>query len=139
MPSVARSALAKLFKVVSLLLLALWLPATLHCSLETVGWQSDCHAEVTTEAADAACHADPCEVVEGDSYVKSSGVLRAPQPLGVDAHAGLLLLALWIRPGASEPVEIVRSVEHPELIGLQRSWSFERREALPARAPDRVV
>lgn len=130
--------MAKLFKVVSLLLLALWLPATLHCSLETVGWESGCRAEAAAETTDAACHADPCEVVEGSSYVKTANMLRAPQPLGVVADAGLLL-ALWIRSVASGPVEIVRIAEHPDLIGLQRSWSFERREALPARAPDRVV
>lgn len=127
----------KLLKSIALLLLALWLPATLHCSLEAAGLEFEGHEEhASASATGAACHDDACDVVEGGSYVKALASLRAMPP-ALFVNAGLLLASV------SGPVdEVVTDVwrEAPaEVRVLQCCWSFVRRTALPARAPDAVA
>ncbi len=127
--------MSRLFKTIALLLLAVWLPATLHCSLEAVGLELECH-DGPADVGAHACHADACEVVEDGSYAKSVITLRVPPPALAEDLGALLLM--MVRPVLiAEPD--VRPDDPPRVMALQRTWSFDRRAALPARAPDRAV
>lgn len=127
--------MSRLLKIISLLLLAVWLPATLHCSLEAVGFELECH-DAPADVDAHGCQADACDVVEGGSYAKSIAGLRVLPPAFTEDIGALILTML-------RPVEIaepeVRRVDSPEITGLSRTWSFDRRAALPARAPARAV
>ena len=117
------------FRLIALLLLALWLPATLHCDLEAAGLAHPalaCHDEHAPGA-----HADNCALVEGGQYHAAIALLKVPAP-------SLLACTLCYLTLRAEPPVFVPPVspEHtdspPELI---RVWQFARRAALPARAP----
>lgn len=127
--------MSRLLKTIALLLLAVWLPATLHCSLEAVGFELECH-DAPADADVHGCHADACDVVEGGSYAKSIIHLRVLPPALTEDIGALLLL--MVRPVEMAGPEVRRD-DSPEITGLQRTWSFDRRAALPARAPDRAV
>ncbi len=123
------------FSLVAFLLLAVWLPATNHCTLEASGvieaFLCD-HEETTTEACKHDCSADVCERIETASFGKEAKTLKVlPPSLEVAAFA------LAIIPFASEPVAPPSfRGDPPEVRRLLRTWVFARRAAFPARAPD---
>lgn len=117
-------------------MLALWLPATSHCSLESVWDVFSCHDETPLTVAGDSCRQDSCEVVENGAYLKGVADLRL-------APAELVLPLCWAML-LSVPEERVLAVlggslEEPEVWHLNRTWVFVRRAALPARAPSRVA
>jgi len=123
-------------KLASLLLLALWLPATLHCSLEGVGLDAlfACsEASAQAEHADQnAAHTDGCQIIESGQFaVSQSRIISAllPAPAGVFVHCLLQI----VPPERAAGTFACRQTEPPP---LQRTWQFVRRAALPARAPD---
>lgn len=126
MPRVIRAILA-------VMLAALWLPATAHCSLGAA-------TEWFAESCDLACshdgdseHLDACVLIEDGGYRVGSSVAHAPAPsLGVLTclaclHARLLEVSTPLAPPAW-------AMEHPR--DWLPAWNFEVRAALPARAPD---
>jgi hypothetical protein len=122
-----------LVKLTALLLAALWLPATLHCQIETLGLEGfgACadHADDTTPAD---CTDDGCQVLEsGQIVLCKTRIDFAPLPAPADASA---CCRLRLSPPALAP-EISASRQE-EMLPLQRTWQFARRAALPARAPD---
>jgi hypothetical protein len=109
-------------RLIALLLLALWLPATLHCDLETAGVQA---------ASDNHCTDDACHTLEASaltafaltklvSSVTLSVVALLPTPLELPADS--------VRP---ERTDVPRE--------LGRRWQFSRRAAPPARAPNALT
>ncbi|MBI5689299.1 MAG: hypothetical protein HZC55_04325 [Verrucomicrobia bacterium] len=89
-------------RLATLVLLACWLPALLHCRLEAAGFLSDlecCQAGPgpTVPIADHGCVDDACDVVEGEFTTSSPVTLKAP---GLCAGWGDLIPAT---PGASLP------------------------------------
>ncbi|MFH1498341.1 MAG: hypothetical protein ABII82_10995 [Verrucomicrobiota bacterium] len=128
--------MSTLFKTIALLLLAAWLPATLHCSLEAVGFEAECHPAPSAQDAHG-CHADACDIVEDGSYAKSVASARVLPPVVTDE------LGAWLAMIVIRPLEIVgpsiRRDDPPMVTALRCSWSFARRMALPARAPDHAV
>jgi hypothetical protein len=112
---------------VALLLVALWLPATAHCDLEASGLiAGSCHEE--GDCAEA-CAADACAAVEGAS-LNTAALLRILAPAECSGlEAPLAVPALVADPGAHPRLD-------PALAALDRTWSFVRRAAPPARAPD---
>lgn len=115
---------------ITLLLLALWLPATLHCDLEAAAAQflaQDAHA---TDLCQDDCRDDACETVEGVSFTKNTDGLRALPP-----PECLLLARLVCAPVPDETGVESTIVDPPEVQLLDRTWSFVRRAAPLSRAP----
>lgn len=131
--------MSRLAKFAALLLLALWLPATLHCRLEGVGLaglftcpEASAQAE---HSDDNTAHADNCQTIESGQFaVIKSRIVPAllPAPVCVFVHC-----LLHVAPPAPAPEIFACSQTEPLL--LQRTWQFVRRAALPARAPDLIA
>lgn len=126
-----------LFSLVAFLLLAVWLPATNHCTLEASGVIEELacdHEEAATEACEHDCTADVCERIETASFGKDVKTLKVlPPPLALAA------LILVIAPAAPGPdPAFVAWEDSPEVRRLQRTWVFAQRAAVPARAPDAI-
>ncbi|GAB1489655.1 hypothetical protein MASR2M8_21080 [Opitutaceae bacterium] len=122
------------FKIVAFLLSALWLPATQHCDLEAAAAELLAHDTHVGDHCQDACAQDVCGTVEGVSYTKNASALRALPPPESLLCACLVCLLV--------PVETLGETiiaDPPEVQLLHRTWSFARRAALPARAPDRVA
>lgn len=114
----------------SLLLLALWLPVTLHCDLEAAGLTPPA-LSCQDGHAPAAHAADNCALVENGHYQAGSALLKVPAPT-------LLACSLCCVAVLAPPPVFIPSLSPecsdtpPELI---RVWQFDRRAALPSRAP----
>ncbi len=126
-------AVTRLRQIVSLLLLALWLPATLHCDLEAAGLAptaiacaDETHAPATSGHAD-----DSCGLIENSTYKSALTVVKAPAPTLL-ACCLCCVAALTPEPLFVPLVSPERSDTPPE---LTRTWQFRSRAALPARAP----
>ena len=126
-------------RIIAALLLALWLPATLHCHLESAG-VSDLFA-CTGDHHDSSCtdrgepNRDACDVVETASFRLADHTAVAPAPLlCVDLLVFVPLLpALELTPPATGVSDLIASP--PE---VARTWHFAARAALPSRAPSLV-
>lgn len=120
----------RLFSIVALLLLAIWLPATLHCDLEAAGLAPSavaCHDDHCTSEHSA----DNCSLIEDGSFRASADTLKVASPNLVSFCACLLCGAaisisppmLAVEPSIAPPLE------------LKVGWQFVVRAAPPARAP----
>ena len=130
-------------RLIALAMLAIWLPATLHCAMEAAGLEEwfGCHDAAhhdTDPCADDACHP-----IEGLAYKLDSSPLKISAPLAVAVSAsnafalvqlGLSPLITLLQPPAEGVIEI--GAAPPE---IARTWHFVARVALPARAPCRAV
>ncbi len=126
-------------KSVAVLLLALWVPATMHCGLESLPGieflscclQDDAKSGPAPAHQDNDCETDACATVESGLYKQEDSA----QPLSLP----LLALAVWIRAAEpitdSTPALIPASSAPPE---LPKVWQFSHRTALPPRAPSLV-
>lgn len=122
-------------RVLLFALLALWLPATLHCRLEAAGFFEPHCAEEQAAATGTDCKDDACPAVEQDLYKDSSAAVIVAAPL--ECHVpdcGALLLSpdrLAVEPTLSP-------VRHAPPSELTVRWQFIARAAPPARAPNRA-
>lgn len=127
----------RLQHLIALVLAALWLPAVVHCGLETLGEstqeRSCCsHEADTPEASAGACVADHCGVFDEGHFQSES----APSP--IVAPAALVwdgvLPEIWTILG---PVHVASVPEAwpPPPAELTRRWMFELRAAPLANAP----
>jgi hypothetical protein len=122
-------------RISAILLLALWLPATLHCSLENVGlFPKTCADDC---AGDRSKAPDGCGTVEDGSYRPAGNVIQVNTP---DLYA---CLGDFYRP----PLQ--KTPEHASVIGRGEAffqsqdwipaWQFVRRLAPLSRAPSLAV
>jgi hypothetical protein len=125
----------RLRQLAALLLAALWLPATLHCQLESLGFDTlfacaDQAAE-TAHRNQGACTDDSCQTIETGqiNFSKARLDLNLLPALTCACH----LCLIDARPPAPAPE--IFAVHQDETLPLQRTWQFARRAALPARAP----
>ena len=125
----------RLFSFAAFVLLALWLPATNHCALESAGVLGTlaCEHEATPEEdCEHTCAADVCERIESASFSKNVKALHVLPP-----SASCVDLPLLLAPPEREPDRATASRGDPPAVRvLQHTWAFARRTALPARAPD---
>ena len=128
-----------LFKLVVLALLALWLPATLHCDLNAAGLSLNASGEHPDSTCQDSCTRDTCNVVEDASYAKSASSLRVLPPSAASFTFCLLHLLTAPAPLLTERAPVSFTDDPPALQALHRTWSFARRAALPARAPDAIA
>ena len=123
-------------KLVSFLLVSLWLPATLHCQLESLGLGTvfSCPEQPahTDHASEKECAYDGCQTVESGQFVFSK--TRIVPPLLPSTICLLAHCLLHVSP----PAIVYESfaLHQNETLPLHRTWQFVRRAALPARAPD---
>jgi len=126
-----------LFKSVAVLLLALWLPATLHCDLEAAElWvEHDDHADVACCQAGLGCTHDGCDTLEGSAVKSSNSFTRAPLPVP------FVCCCLICLPPA-EPASLVADVPMQYRVAPELDWvpivHFARRAAPLSRAPSFV-
>ena len=126
-------------RLIALLLLCLWLPCTMHCQAESLGWlgsESACCEQSHSQAPAAPDCAD-CSVC---SALESGGYSLAPKVVFV--HALLALLApplpeLLAPARDSVPLTLPAPDSEPQF--LRQSWSFDCRTAPAPRAPSRLA
>jgi len=129
-------AVSKLTKVFAMLTLALWGPASMHCTLEALPGldflKTCCFADAAPSAHNG-CESDGCGAVEDGGYRAEDQPVSAPLPL-------LVLAALTSAPAATrlefQARFVVGSLAPPE---LPQAWQFSYRTALPPRAPSLVA
>ncbi len=122
--------------VVTMLLLAFWMPATSHALLEQAGWIHTAHEGTDDHSGTDNDH----DAADGICHIASTNV-QVPQP---ELHGGPLLasaslsLALAVLfeaslalPNGPDPP----GVAPPE---LSQTWQFSFRASLPPRAPSLI-
>ncbi len=121
-------------KCLGIFLALLWLPATLHCALETAGcFEAPACDEQTADSQASkseSCATDDCDRVESGFYKATLGSLTLPAPT-------LQLCLDCFRAAPAETLFIPRIA--PERIKLplefSPTWQFVVRAAPQPRAP----
>ena len=125
----------RLLPLLSLLALALWLPASQHCALEQAGvFATTCqdHGPVRSSA-----DKDGCSAFEDTAYKPTSSGLKVPAPSLLACACFLCLqpLPLQVIPG-----RVALSVELTQLAESRvATWHFVRRAAPLPGAPSAVI
>ncbi|HEY0943831.1 MAG TPA: hypothetical protein VGD81_01140 [Opitutaceae bacterium] len=129
--------------LVALVLAALWLPVTLHCTIEAVvevdaaRCLGACHDSSTTTEhdghrdADHAAGHDGCEIVESGRYKTAFTFLKITPPV-----ATLCACLLCVHEPEIEPDQVAvvsAALERPR--DWVPGWHFVRRAAPVSRAP----
>ena len=125
--------MAQISRYIALLLLTLWLPATLHCDLQAAGVAEspDCCTDGHSCAGDEGCN-----VVVNALCKPGNDVIKVPAPAltrdsfgSVELHyffSSLMMPRLIVAPKSG-------SFERP--LDWVTTWQFVRRAAPPCRAP----
>lgn len=128
----------RLLPFIACLLAVLWLPATMHCGLETAGLLLHEHGIESADTGCAtACENDSCTLVEDGAFKNATGVAKVGAPVLAVCVTRLVLIS-----SASEADELLSSVSPdttdspPE---LARTWQFIARTALLPGAPSYSV
>jgi len=122
-------------KTASLLLLAVWLPATLHCRLEAAGLTAPHHEECHEEAGHGTatdCKEDACPAIEEALIKDTSADLAVSAPADCACALCLAVLLGTCEGGSELSLSPARHAPPPDLMA---GWQFEFRAAPPARAP----
>ena len=120
------------FRIIALLLLALWLPATQHCALIAAsGGELDCCSSTCT-ADQRDMHMDACSVVESGDYGSDSRMARTPAP---DLVFVACLACIHARLLVSLQDSPLPPFHKDDPTAWIPRWYFDARAALPARAP----
>jgi hypothetical protein len=122
----------RIFQFTALLLLAVWVPTTVHCNLEAAfDWATEsCCGEHADEAPAPVEH---CGVEDGGYRIADSVVAVSAPALWVCWCFEVVRAQPPPAIGAASVTE--HSESPPELI---RTWQFIVRTALPVRAPSTV-
>jgi hypothetical protein len=129
-------AVDRLRKTVALLLLALWVPVTAHCKLETLSgldFLACVEHEDSVPHQDSDCQEDVCASVESGNYRMEDNPPQILLPLAI------LVPAIIDQPAENslppQPTFSAVSFAPPE---LSKGWQFFFRTALLPRAPSFV-
>ena len=123
----------RLRRLLTFALLALWLPATLHCDLEAAGLALPfvCHDYDTATGLDLPCADDECHALDRASYTAFA--------LTKLVSATVLSVLARLPDSIETPVDGVRPERTDVPRKLRRTWQFDTRAAPPARAPSALV
>jgi len=123
-------------RIVALILLSLWLPATLHCQLEAAGFATlftctEDHHD-STHSDHAQPNRDACDILEAATFKPAANTAITPHRLpGLDAPIFVRPMhSLALLPTLVGVVDFV--APPPEILP---TWHFTTRAALPVRAP----
>ena len=122
-------------QLLSLLLLLAWLPCTVHCQIESLGFfgsQADCCERGETDAGGPAdCHqCNVCQSVESGGYFFVKQALLAPV---VFDFVAAVLKDEHPDPARFRPAPASDPDTRPRF--LATSWQFHLRASSPPRAP----
>ena len=119
--------------ILAALLLLLWMPATSHCALESAGLLL--HG-LGCASGKSHCEGDGCKVIEEGLFKQTTVPAKAipPAVLSCTCFICLQLVALPTLVAISDFAP--RDFDVPKV--WMTSWEFERRTALPSRAPSLV-
>jgi len=125
-------------RIIVVVLLALWLPATQYCTLIAAGILTEATSSSVSEGCcekDNRCSRDACNLFESGIVKSGSEASKVPAP---DLSACLCFICLqFVQPGsADESTLMVSAAEHP--LDWETKWQFVRRAAPLARAPSLV-
>ncbi len=129
-----RAAVSRLLKLIAVLLATLWLPTTMHCQLETVGFDALFACAGAGDAAHADgqdCTDDGCLTIESGQVTLSKSRLDAVLPAFLAGTDGFCVFEI----SAPIPAPEFFATGQNEALPLRRTWQFARRAAPPARAP----
>ncbi|MEO6873791.1 MAG: hypothetical protein ABI222_03105 [Opitutaceae bacterium] len=119
--------------MLSLLLVALWLPATQHCAMQVTGLIPTTCPDEQSSCASQNAAIDGCSTVENAAYSQATPVLKAPVPI-LAGLVGFLCNHCVFEATAVAAVAFPRvTMDRP--LDWVRTWQFTQRAALPARAP----
>jgi len=121
-------------RILCLLVAFLWVPLTQHCDLEAIGALADQCAKSGGNLQDH-CRSDACSIVESASYRGDSSQLKVSRPALTASVCNAWVQVARVMVEKFERVP-VNAVERPQ--DWVPVWSFERRAAAPAHAPDWV-
>jgi hypothetical protein len=122
-----------------LVLVALWLPATLHCQLKAVGlvW-TPAHADkADCCAAGQPCDRDGCNSIEKSTYKFGDTDSKATLPDFTTGLCLLCLLCLAVLLSGALTLKVNERLD--QLSGWIQNWQFVRRAAPPPRAPSMLL
>jgi hypothetical protein len=109
--------------ILTLVLLATWLPATAHCKIEQLpGFAFLECADECSPPAD--CDSDGC-AIEDASY-------KAPDNGSIVPSLVCVSIVVVVAPSQEQAFQVAKLPDPPE---LPQNWHFSRRAALPPRAP----
>lgn len=127
--------MSRLLKMVALLLATLWLPATVHCQLENLGLDAlfACADSASEDghADGAPCTDDGCQTIESGQVLTGKARLDLVLPAAFGCVSAFCLFEIRTPEPAAEMIASCQD----ETLPLRRTWQFDRRAALPARAP----
>jgi hypothetical protein len=136
--STFRTAMRRLLPFIACLLAVLWLPATMHCGLETAGLLLHEHGIESADTGCAtACEKESCSTLEEGAFKNATHIVKVSAPV-----LALCVTQLVLISAASELAEPLSSVSPdrsdtpPE---LARTWQFIARTALLPGAPSSSV
>lgn len=123
-------------KIASFVLLAAWLPATLHCRIEAAGLaqphHEECNGEHTSPVPENSCRDDACPSVESTLIKEAGAALAVAAPADCACH---LCLAVLLAAGAERVAPLLSPQRQSPPLELAVTWQFVTRAAPPARAP----
>lgn len=123
----------RVFSLVACLLAAIWLPATLHCGLESAGlWHHEHSEDATAVGCAEACDNDACAMLEEGDFKNPSGILKVPAPVFALTVSALHEVVISTQHAFSPPQLEEGRDPPPE---LTRTWQFAARMALLPGAP----
>ncbi|BET67406.1 hypothetical protein ASA1KI_23240 [Opitutales bacterium ASA1] len=121
-------------QIVAIVLLALWVPATLHCAFGSV-------TGLQTKLCEEACkstggtHEGACSVVESGDYTAAANLPHVPMP-NLSTVVWLACLHSRLLYDARPLAPPAWAADHPrEWVPV---WAFVQRAAPLSRAPSRV-
>lgn len=120
------------------LVLAIWMAATQHCTLEAAGMLSadSAHEDVGCCDSQGSCSKDSCHIVERGASTLTASAIKAPAP---DLHSCLCSLCSALLVPAVDPVLPDLSSLSQDTLAWVPIWHFERRAAPSPRAPSCVI
>jgi len=123
---------SRLIKLAALFLLALWLPATMHCGLESADLIRS--ASICTDGSNDHCAGDNCTQLENGLFQQKTDELQVATP---DLFAGAGCLCLPLQPPASVDESLFQPSDAPQ--DWITTWHFVRRDAPAPRAPSLLL
>ena len=128
--------MSRFLKIAALLVAALWVPATLHCRLESLGFDTlFAGADHSDHGPGAACDhhhdTDGCQSIESGQFAAAKVKLDLP---ALVLAPGLFHLCLFLTE-PPVPTPVIAPPAQDETLPLQRTWRFAHRAVAPARAP----
>lgn len=127
------NSMRRLLPVISLLLLALWLPATQHCALEDTGLVAQTCQD---NCAGGNSEKDGCRIVEDGAYKPATNILKAPAP---SLLACVCFLCLQPAPQVLADGQFLPGEQVQRSESRIAAWHFVRRAAPLPGAPSAAI